>query len=143
MSEKHAKRCNPPSKAQTNPNFSSVISSFCNMVTEAKDDYKWNYDEVERLDKLTQDYLHKLELENLDYRERAKIATKLSRCRQLRRQSKDTTEILEPFIGFMDSEKGRQMMNLMREVLGKIRKAEDKMTTRKYRYKVLNLDPIE
>jgi Na+/phosphate symporter len=107
------------------------------MVTDAISDYEWNRSEVNRLDRLTQDYLHRLELENLDYRERAKVATQLSKCRQLRRASKDTVEILEPFIEFIESEKGKQTMNLMREALGKTRKVEKYMENRTYRYKVL------
>lgn len=125
------------SKNSNNPHFSSTISDFCNMVAEAKSDYEWNKAEVSRLDRLTQDYLHQLELNGLDYRERAKVATKLAECRRLRRASKDTVEILEPFIEFIDSEKGKQTMNLMREALGKTRKVEKYMENRTYRYKVL------
>ena len=120
------------------PQFSAAISDFCKMVTDAISDYEWNHAEVNRLDRLTQDYLHRLELENLDYRERAKVATQLSKCRQLRRASKDTVEILEPFIEFIESDKGKQTMNLMREALGKTRKVESKMENRTYRYKVLD-----
>ena len=119
------------------PYFSACISDFCKMVAEAKQDYDWNQEEVNRLDRLTQDYLHKLELNELSYAERAKVATQLARCRQLRRASKDTVEILEPFIEFIESEKGRQTMNLMRETLGRTRKVEERMNTRTYRYKVL------
>lgn len=108
------------------------------MVEGAKSDYEWNREEVTRLERLTQDYLHKLELENLSYAERAKVATQLARCRQMRRASKDTVEILEPFIDFIDTERGRQLMNLMRETLGKTRKAEERMNTRTYRYRVLD-----
>lgn len=124
-------------KTSNIPQFSSTISDFCTMVTEAKSDYEWNKAEVNRLDKLTQDYLHKLELDGLDYKERAKIATQLSKTRQLRRASKDTVEILEPFIDFIESDKGKQTMNLMREALGKTRKVEQYMENRTYRYKVL------
>ena len=119
------------------PQFSDCIREFCSIVAEAKQDYDWNREEVNRLDRLTQDYLHKLELEGLNYGERAKVATQLARCRQLRRESKDTVEILEPFIEFIESEKGKQTMNLMREALGRTRKVEDRMDTRTYRYKVL------
>lgn len=124
-------------KTSNTPQFSSTISDFCKMVTEAKSDYDWNSAEISRLDRLTQDYLHKLELDDLDYRERAKVATQLAKCRQLRRASKDTVEILEPFIDFIESDKGKQTMNLMREALGKTRKAEQYMENRIYRYKVL------
>ena len=125
------------SNKNTSPQFSATISNFCSMVTDAISDYEWNSAEVNRLDRLTQDYLHRLELENLDYRERAKVATQLSKCRQLRRASKDTVEILEPFIEFIESDKGKQTMNLMREALGKTRKVEKYMENRTYRYKVL------
>lgn len=118
------------------PQFSTHIGDFCHMVAEAKSDYDWNKKEVNRLDQLTQDYLHMLELNGLDYKERAKVATKLSRCRQQRRASKDTVEILEPLIQFLDSDKGKNMMNLVREVLGKTRKVEERMEGRTYRYRV-------
>ena len=110
------------------------------MITEAQKDYDWNRDEVNRLDKLTQDYLHKLELEDLGYSERAKIATQLAQCRKLRRESKDTVEILEPLVAFLDSDKGRSMFNLLRETLGKTRKVEERMDNRTYRYRVLDCE---
>lgn len=125
------------SKKKSVPQFSNTISEFCNMVTEVLSDYEWNKAEVNRLDRLTQDYLHQLELNGLSYSERAKVATQLTKTRQLRRESKDTVEILEPFVEFIESEKGKQTMNLMREALGKTRKVESKMENRTYRYKVL------
>ena len=126
------------SKKNNNPKFSETISNFCDMVTEVKSDYEWNKAEVNRLDRLTQDYLHQMELNGLNYRERAKVATQLTKCRQLRRESKDTVEILEPFVEFIESEKGKQTMNFMKEALGKTRKVENYMQTRTYRYKVLD-----
>ena len=89
---------------------------------------------------MTQDYLHKLELENLTYGERAKVATKLAQCRKLRRESKDTVEILEPFILFLENDKGKRLSGLLSEVLGKVRKLEERMEGRTYRYRVLNND---
>lgn len=82
----------------------------------------------------------KLELEKMDYKERAKIATQLSRCRQKRRECKDTVEILEPLVQFLDTDKGKTLFNLMREVLGKTRKVEERMETRIYVPRVLNSD---
>ena len=128
------------SNKNTNPKFSETISNFCDMVTEVKSDYEWNKTEVNRLDRLTQDYLHQLELNGLNYKERAKVATQLTKCRQLRRASKDTVEILEPFVEFIESEKGKQAMNFMKEALGKTRKVENYMKNRTYRYKELNVE---
>ena len=125
-------------KKQEAPHFSETISAFCKIMDDAQKDYAWNYAQVGILDGLTQDYLHKLELDNLDYSERAKVATKLSKCRQARRHCKDTVEILDPLIQFLDSDKGKNMMNLVREVLGKTRKTEERMATRVYFPRVLS-----
>lgn len=65
-------------KAKAAPQFSESISSFCKLMENAQKDYAWNYDEVNRMDRLTQDFLHKLELDGLDYKERAKVATQLA-----------------------------------------------------------------
>ena len=120
------------------PRFSAAISEFCQMMEDARKDYEWNSEEVGRLDRLTQDYLHQLELGGYDYQQRAKVATKLAECRKLRRISKDTVEVLEPFIVFLDSDKGKSMLNLTREALGKTRKVEERMETRTYRYRVID-----
>lgn len=74
------------SKVKAAPQFSESISSFCKLMENAQRDYAWNYDEVNRMDRLTQDYLHKLELDGLDYKERAKVATQLAKCRQTRQR---------------------------------------------------------
>ena len=87
-------------KKKSKPQFSPYISEFCRIMEDAQKDYAWNYDEVNRMDRLTQDYLHKLELDNLDYKERAKVATQLAHCRQQRRECKDTVEVLEPLVQF-------------------------------------------
>lgn len=122
------------------PQFSVCLSDFLNLITEAQRDYQWNYDEVNRLDRLTQDYLHKLELGGLDYRGRAKVATQIKDCRQLRRASKDTVEVLEPLMEFINSDRGKNLLNLLRETLGKTRRVEQYMETRSYRRKVFQDD---
>lgn len=119
------------------PQFSLQISAFCQLLEGAQRDYAWSREEIIRLDKLTQDYLHKLELENLDYSERAKVATSLAHCRRQRRACKDTAEILEPLVQFLESDKGKTLYNLIREVLGKTRKVEERMETRVYFPRVL------
>ena len=122
------------------PQFSVCLSNFLNLIAEAQRDYQWNYDEVNRLDRLTQDYLHQLELDGLDYRGRAKVATQIKDCRKLRRASKDTVEVLEPLMEFINSDKGKNLLNLLRETLGKTRRVEQYMETRSYRRKVLQED---
>lgn len=79
---------------------SEYIAEFLNFVTEAQAKYKYYSDEVNGQDKLTQDYLHSLELDGLKYDERSKIATKLMINRKDRRYYKDWTEELEPIVTF-------------------------------------------
>ena len=123
----------------TNPKqLSHYISDVCRMMDNASKDYDFSFREVERLDKLTQDYLHALELDGLDYGGRAKIATQLTKCRKLRRQHKDDVKLLEPLVSHLESERGKNFMNLLKEVLGKVRKSEEFMSNRKYRQKVLD-----
>lgn len=130
-------------KKRQNPKFSPTISAFLNMIDQVQSDYAWNSEEITRLDKLTQDYLHILELDSPDYKERAKIATQLQKCRQDRRTSKDTIEILEPLVSYLDTDNGKKAINLMKEVLGRTRKAEMKMDNRIYRFRVLDRDNIQ
>ena len=124
-------------KESEKPNLSVSLSEFLRVVDNAKADYKWNDSEVSRLDSLTQDYLHQLELGGLDYKQRARIATRLAKCRQERRGSKDTVQVLQPLMDYLETDKGKQALNLMREVLGKTRKVEQQMQTRVYRARVL------
>lgn len=124
------------------PKFSFIIANICTAFDEAKSDSEWSKSEVVRLDRLTQDYLHQLELGELTYKERAKVATKLQQCRQMRRIHKDTAEILEPLITYLETEKGKQLINLLREVLGKTRKTEERMETRVYWPREMGGGPI-
>ena len=125
-------------KQQPRPEFSKHISSMCRFLDTARQDYTWSVEKVNEMEALTQDLLHKLELDGLMYDARAKLATQLALCRQNRRAHKDTVLILEPLIQYLDSEKGRQFLNLLREVLGKMRKVEERMETRIYFPRVLN-----
>lgn len=118
------------------PQLSGRLSDFLNQITEAQKDYHWNYDEVNRLDQQTQDYLHSLELDGLDYKGRAKIATQIAKCRQLRRSSKDTVVALTPLVEFVESEKGKNLVSLLKEILGKTRKAEQYIENRTYRRRI-------
>ena len=127
---------------RSKPKFSATIIEFIEMMESASKDYAWNYNEVNRMDKLTQDYLHKLELGNLDYKERAKVATQLAQCRRSRRECKDTVEVLEPLVQFLESDKGKNLYNLVRETLGKTRKVEERMETRVYIPRVLEEESI-
>lgn len=123
--------------------FSYHIAAFCKLVEQAEKDYKWNLDELKRLDGLTQDYLHKLEIGDLDYKGRAKLATKLAECRQHRRNCKNVVEMLEPLIAFTESKSGKGLMNSLKNVLGEVRKKERYLNHATYVPRVLSYDEYE
>ena len=129
-------------KKQSRPQLSSVIEGFINTVEEAQRDYDWNYEEVNRLNLLQQDLLHMLELSDLKYSGRGKVATQLRNCRIDRRASKDTVEMLEPFLEQINSDKGIQMMRFLKELLGQTRNLEKNMGVRVYRFRELDEEDI-
>lgn len=110
------------------------IESFLNFLREAEELYKTSYTKVNELDKLTQDYLHDIELGDLDYKGRAKIATKLKETRQSRRKCKDVTLTLQPVTEWIQLHKGT--INELQQLLGKVRKEEKALTNRVYIRKV-------
>ena len=130
-------------RKRQNPDFSESISVVCRMFDDAVKDYEWSKDKIEEANLLTQDYLHSLELYGLKYDERAKLATQLAKCRQERRAHKDTMMILEPLVQYLGTDKGKQLVNLLREVLGKTRRVEEQMKNRVYYPRVLGRDHKE
>ena len=123
---------------------SSVISRFLYAATQAQEDLAFYKSEQERLEKEINDYEHRLELEDLNYKERAKIATALSETLQKRRTAKDAVELLTPFAEWCAStdrmhpgNSGYDTQNTLREILGRCRQKESWMEKRTYRFKAL------
>lgn len=115
--------------------FSEQISDICKMFDQVVKDFYWESEKVNELDKLTQDYLHALELDNLKYEERAKIATLLMKCRKERREHKDNVSVLEPMVVYLEGQ-GKDLQKFLEMVLGRTRKAEEKLKNRTYHPKV-------
>ena len=117
---------------RTDKAYSEFIKGLITALEDARAEYDFCSNRVNDLDYLTQDYLHKLELEDLDYPSRAKVATAIAKTRKERRACKNRAEVLQPLIDYITSEKGKTMLNLLKEVLGKTRKAEERQKTRTY-----------
>lgn len=118
--------------------ISEYLSEFCKFCDDMEQAYNYNYDAVNRLDKMTQDFLHILELKTRNYKERAKIATQLAQCRQERRDVKDFLEDVDSLIKFLRSDKGIACMKALRQVVGSTRKAEEYHKTREYKFRILS-----
>ena len=116
---------------------SEYISEFLNFVSDAQTKYQLYSEEVNKQEKLTQDYLHSLELDDLKCEERSKVATKLALNRKDRRYYKDRVEEFEPIVKFFEDPQHKKMLNLMTKVLGDTRKQESYHKDRKYIPRVL------
>lgn len=125
------------SKITKEKKSSEYIEEFLNFLSDVKSKYNFAFDEVNQQDKLTQDYLHSIELDNLKYEERNKIATKLVINRKDRRYYKDIVEEYEPIVEFLDDPNNKKIVNQLTQVLGKVRKQEGYHEKRTYIPRVL------
>lgn len=130
---------------------SKNIENFLNFYDAVKRDYDIAFEMVNQCDKLTQDLLHRLELENLSTGEKNKIATQLKYCRKDRRYWKDIVEETESFVSMFnqteasqaDSKKkaeveaNRRFINMLRETLGKTRRQEGYHANRSYKPRII------
>lgn len=123
---------------------SEYITEFLNFISDAQSHYKFCYDEVNEQDKLTQDYLHSLELDELKCTERSKLATKLATNRKDRRYYKDRVEELEPIVTFFNDPQNKKVLDKLKsQVLGVVRKQEDYHKHRTYVPRVLKEKKVE
>lgn len=130
---------------------SKSIENFLNFYDAVKREYDIASDMVNQCDKLTQDLLHRLELESLSTNEKNKIATQLKYCRKDRRYWKDIVEELESFVTMFNQteaslsdnkkkaevEANRRFINMLRETLGKTRKQEGYHANRSYKPRII------
>lgn len=116
---------------------SEYISEFLNFISSAQKSYSFYIAEQEKQEKLTQDYLHSLELDGLKRDERSKVATKLAINRKERRYYKDRVEELEPIAMFFSDPQNKKVLDKLTQVLGAVRKQETYHKDRIYVPKVL------
>lgn len=136
--EKTKKRGDIMKNEQQSP--SEMLKAFLDFIETAKSEYTYNLEAMKNEERITQDYLHKLELEGLNCRERSKIATQLVINRQNRRQYKDAVEELEPIVQFFEETQNRITLRKMSELLGAVRKVENYHQRRIYTPKAIARD---
>jgi hypothetical protein len=116
---------------------SEYISEFLNFITAVQKSYPFCVEEMKTQEKLTQDYLHCLELDGLKCDERSKIATKLMINRKDRRYWKDRSEELEPIVNFCADPQNKKVLDKLTQVLGACRTQEKRHQDRIYIPRVL------
>lgn len=114
---------------------SDIISDFLNLIIQSENEYQFALELQRAEEKKTQNVLHMLELDNLNYKERAKLATQLKNIRQKRRRYKDEVEELECIVQF--KKENKNLVNMLTQLLGKQRKVEKSHIDRHYTPKVL------
>jgi hypothetical protein len=126
---------------------SKRLEDFNNFYDEAISTYNYAYAMVNQCDKLKCDLLHKIELGLFeDKNEEKRIQTQLKYCLKDRRYYKDRVEELEPFVMlFLDKSKDKEIttrnnsncVNLIKNILGTVRKAEEYHRERTYKPRIL------
>lgn len=122
---------------------SQKINDFARFLSQATNDYSFSRQELGRLEQLTQDYLHKLELQDSNYHDRARIAAALRRCRIERRVHKDRIAVLEPVVQCLTTDRGKMMVSQLQQMLGDVRKEERATKDRHYAPRVLSQEEYE
>lgn len=117
-------------------NESEQLAEFLRYITEAQNRARQAAATVSECDAETQDYLHLLELEELSYHTRARTAGDLAACRRRRREAKDESAVLAPLTAWAEGE-GRRTLDMLRSVLGAMRRAERAQVGRIYHPRVL------
>lgn len=115
--------------------LSSELKIISNLFRELIHDYDYASSECEKLDKAQQDLLHAIEF--CDYDERGKIATQLAKVRRERRIHKDTMALLNPMYELLKAKTGNEFANQLTQTLGKTRKAEQYLETKRYFPRIL------
>lgn len=105
---------------------SEKLSEFLKFIRECKKEYETNIEYIDVEDKKTQDLLHKLEFNTLTREEKSKICTKLQRVRRTRREYKDKNECVERLVKYFEEPLHISMIHDLEEILGKIRKTEER-----------------
>lgn len=116
------------------------LSEFLTFIRKVEIDYLQAKEDMEKEDRLTQDYLHLLELGGLTTDERSRVATQIVKNRQNRRKAKDTFEELSVLYDFYI--KNKKFFNDLQQVLGELRKQENRHKDRVYIPRVINLESL-
>lgn len=112
--------------------LAAVIQYFRDTAAE----YNYNIEQQGYKEDLLQDIGHALELEDLDYHERARLATYEAEVRRERRRHKDAAEELRPIADYISSH--ARFLNELGQVLGKVRKEEKRHEGRHYNKRALD-----
>lgn len=114
---------------------SEIITEFLNLVDQSRNEYVISSQAVEYENKRQQDLLHDIEF-TTNNRERAKLCTKLHKCRISRRVHKDIEEESKIITDFFADPQHGKTIDKMKQMLGALRKIEKYHENRTYTRRV-------
>ena len=97
-------------------NYDKIAQDISKLINSVVNEYEDSYNRVGNYDKELQDMLHQLELTNMKYKERAKLATKLQESRINRRKYKDITDEINSLYNFITNNR-RVLDGFIKELL--------------------------
>jgi hypothetical protein len=111
------------------------VKYFLEFLKECRSTYEESFEAVGIEDKRSQDLLHAIEFSHSE-EELTQLGIKLKESRIVRRCNKDRVEMLEPIINFMDDQRNKKTLDLLPQLLGTLRKIEEKHNNRSYHPRV-------
>lgn len=114
---------------------SVYIEEFLNFLRNAQSEFSFSQEHQKEQEDLTQDILHCIELGELGYHDRAKMASYLKEAREERRQYKNRVEELACIVDFANINK--KFINELEQLLGEVRKQERYHANRSYHPRVM------
>ena len=117
--------------------LSQQIGNLLDAFSNVQEQFTASHERVLHMDRLTQDLLHGLELQEHNYHERARIAKEIMICRQQRRPNKNVVSQNEAIVGFLRSSQGIKMVRLLENLRSLAQKVERSFPGRRYTPRVL------
>lgn len=116
------------------------ISGTLSLMQTLEMRYQANFSGVHEQDLITQDLLHKLELEQNNAVQLVQLAKQLKECRQTRRLMKDEIDRIQPLMDFMQDDQNKKAIHQLSAALGRMRIVSDMQSKRVYHPRVLTGD---
>lgn len=117
---------------------SEIISAFLKLIDTSTKNYNVAQEYVDEYDREEADLVHKCELQGkgMKQNEKSKNYTMLCNNRNARRYWKDIVDMYKPINEFLEScPESKKVTEKLKQVLGKVRKAEDYLANRTYKPK--------
>jgi hypothetical protein len=109
------------------------LEQFLNLCDSASAIYHHDYKLVGHCDKLTGDFLHALELDDLTTNDRSKLATRQRQNLLARRVAKDAVSLWTPFVKiWLESPSNQKALEYLRKTLENTKSIEAKLNSRTY-----------